>query len=59
MDLGFLGILIDKNKQGWHDTIAGTYVVLRKILTNCPWVPLTFSCGVVGALYEQSNQTGK
>lgn len=25
--LGFLWILIDKNKQGWHDKIAGTYVV--------------------------------
>ena len=25
--LGFLWILIDKNRQGWHDTIAGTYVV--------------------------------
>lgn len=27
--LGFLWILIDKNKQGWHDKIAGTYVVLE------------------------------
>ncbi len=26
--LGFLWILIDTNKQGWHDKIAGTYVVL-------------------------------
>lgn len=25
--LGYLWILIDKNKQGWHDKIAGTYVV--------------------------------
>ncbi|VUT27610.1 MAG: RDD family protein [Candidatus Syntrophoarchaeum sp. GoM_oil] len=25
--LGFLWILIDKNKQGWHDKIADTYVV--------------------------------
>ena len=25
--LGFLWILIDKNRQGWHDKIAGTYVV--------------------------------
>ena len=25
--LGFLWILIDKNKQGWHDKIAGVYVV--------------------------------
>ncbi|NIA11926.1 MAG: RDD family protein [Nitrospiraceae bacterium] len=25
--LGFLWILIDKNKQGWHDMIADTYVV--------------------------------
>jgi uncharacterized RDD family membrane protein YckC len=24
--LGYLWILIDKNKQGWHDKIAGTYV---------------------------------
>lgn len=30
MGLGFLGILIDKNKQCWHDTIADTYVVLEK-----------------------------
>ena len=27
--LGFLWILIDKNKQGWHDKIAGTYVVVE------------------------------
>ena len=26
--LGFLWILIDENKQGWHDKIAGTYVVV-------------------------------
>jgi len=26
-DLGFIWILIDKKKQGWHDKIAGTYVV--------------------------------
>ena len=25
--LGFLWVLIDKNKQGWHDKIADTYVV--------------------------------
>ena len=25
--VGFLWILIDKNKQGWHDKIAGTIVV--------------------------------
>jgi len=25
--LGYLWILIDKRKQGWHDKIAGTYVV--------------------------------
>jgi uncharacterized RDD family membrane protein YckC len=25
--LGFLWILFDKDKQGWHDKIAGTYVV--------------------------------
>ncbi|MDI6639473.1 MAG: RDD family protein [Methanocellales archaeon] len=25
--LGFLWIVIDENHQGWHDKIAGTYVV--------------------------------
>ena len=25
--LGFIWILFDPNKQGWHDKIAGTYVV--------------------------------
>ena len=25
--LGFIWILIDKKRQGWHDKIAGTYVV--------------------------------
>ncbi|KQC14550.1 MAG: hypothetical protein APR56_03520 [Methanosaeta sp. SDB] len=25
--LGYVWILIDKKKQGWHDKIAGTYVV--------------------------------
>ena len=25
--LGYLWILIDKDKQGWHDKIADTYVV--------------------------------
>ncbi len=24
---GYVWILIDKKKQGWHDKIAGTYVV--------------------------------
>ena len=28
--LGFLWIAIDENKQGWHDKIAGTYVVVDK-----------------------------
>jgi len=27
--IGFLWILIDKDKQGWHDKIADTYVVLE------------------------------
>ncbi|RZN41660.1 MAG: RDD family protein [Methanosarcinales archaeon] len=27
--LGFLWILLNKNRQGWHDTIAGTYVVVK------------------------------
>ena len=27
MNLGFLWVMFDKNKQGWHDKIAGTYVV--------------------------------
>jgi uncharacterized RDD family membrane protein YckC/endogenous inhibitor of DNA gyrase (YacG/DUF329 family) len=27
--LGFLWILIDENRQGWHDKIAGTYVVVE------------------------------
>ncbi len=26
LNLGFLWILWDRNKQGWHDKIAGTYV---------------------------------
>jgi uncharacterized RDD family membrane protein YckC len=25
--LGFLWVIWDKDKQGWHDKIAGTYVV--------------------------------
>ena len=25
--LGFLWIAFDKNKQGWHDKIAGTFVI--------------------------------
>jgi len=27
--LGYIWILIDENKQGWHDKIAGTYVVVE------------------------------
>lgn len=27
MNLGFLWVLFDKNKQAWHDKIVGTYVV--------------------------------
>ena len=27
--LGYLWILIDETKQGWHDKIAGTYVVVE------------------------------
>jgi uncharacterized RDD family membrane protein YckC len=29
LGLGFLWILIDKDRQGWHDKLAGTYVVKR------------------------------
>ena len=29
MGLGFLWILIDENKQGWHDKLADTYVVVE------------------------------
>jgi RDD family. len=25
--LGYIWILIDKKNQGWHDKIAGTYVI--------------------------------
>jgi uncharacterized RDD family membrane protein YckC len=25
--LGYAWVLIDKKRQGWHDKIAGTYVV--------------------------------
>jgi uncharacterized RDD family membrane protein YckC len=28
--LGFLWILIDKNRQGWHDKLAGSIVVLKQ-----------------------------
>lgn len=27
--MGFIWIAIDKKKQGWHDKIAGTYVVME------------------------------
>ena len=27
LGLGFLWVLIDDNRQGWHDKIAGTYVI--------------------------------
>ena len=27
MSLGFLWIVFDQKRQGWHDKIAGTYVV--------------------------------
>ena len=29
MCLGFFWVAFDKNKQGWHDKIAGTYVVKK------------------------------
>jgi uncharacterized RDD family membrane protein YckC len=28
--LGFLWVALDRDKQGWHDKIAGTYVIRRK-----------------------------
>lgn len=27
LGLGFIWVLIDKNNQGWHDKIAGTFVI--------------------------------
>jgi uncharacterized RDD family membrane protein YckC len=27
LNIGFLWVAFDKNKQGWHDKIAGTYVI--------------------------------
>ncbi|MDD1697770.1 MAG: RDD family protein, partial [Methanoregula sp.] len=29
LNLGFLWIVFDKRKQGWHDKIAGTLVIYR------------------------------
>lgn len=34
LGLGFAWILFDKNKQGWHDKIANTYVVKRTFVYN-------------------------
>ncbi len=32
--LGFLWVAFDKRKQGWHDKMAGTYVVHTKFLSE-------------------------
>lgn len=32
--LGFFWIVIGENKQGWHDKMAGTYVVLKMLSNN-------------------------
>lgn len=34
MALGFLWVIFDKNKQGWHDKLAGTYVVKAETLSD-------------------------
>lgn len=34
LNLGYLWILVDDKKQGWHDKIAGTYVVGSKSVTS-------------------------
>jgi uncharacterized RDD family membrane protein YckC len=30
LGLGFLWVIVDKNKQGWHDKLAGSIVVLKQ-----------------------------
>jgi uncharacterized RDD family membrane protein YckC len=36
LDLGFLGILVQRERRALHDLIAGTAVVLRVGCTRCP-----------------------
>ena len=49
--VGFLWILIDKNKQGWHDKIAGTYVVKPIYATD--------SSSLEGGEYEVFNEENR
>jgi uncharacterized RDD family membrane protein YckC len=30
LNLGFIWVAFDKRKQGWHDKIAGTVVIIRE-----------------------------
>lgn len=43
--LGYIWIGFDKKKQGWHDKIAGTVVVIREPLENTSGITIPDSAG--------------
>ena len=40
LGLGFLAILVNPQRRGWHDRIAGTTVVYDTVHSTAPWASL-------------------
>ncbi|MFZ1038078.1 MAG: RDD family protein [Smithella sp.] len=67
--LGFIWVAFDKKKQGWHDKIAGTVVIIRERENNTAGISIPDSPTVLPEtqqqmqqheeIREQNNQTDK
>ena len=58
--LGFIWAAFDKRKQGWHDKIAGTVVIIRPDENEAAGltIPETHSALIVPPTGEKQNETG-
>jgi len=55
--LGFIWAAFDKRKQGWHDKIAGTVVIIREEQNQTGGISISDSPAVAPIAQEQKNET--
>jgi uncharacterized RDD family membrane protein YckC len=54
--LGFIWAAFDKRKQGWHDKIAGTVVIIREEQNQTGGIAIPDSAAVASAAHEQKDE---
>ena len=54
--LGFIWIVFDKKKQGWHDKIAGTVVIIREQRENAVGISIPDTTSQSDAMQSNSAQ---